>query len=79
MRGRGGYDISMNETPIAQLADLLIASDIDICDAFLILRELLDGEKMMELADMLEICPIHACDINICVDDQRDCIDILND
>lgn len=62
----------MTNTRNAQIATTIIDDDEnDTLDAFDALKtdESLTDDDRIEIAQMLEICPIHSCDINICIDD----------
>lgn len=65
----------INNEPITTLATALLAIDddnIDALDALDALRPLLDTHHFNALCAMLDICPMHICDIDICADDDID-------
>lgn len=74
---------SINESPaplddnaLDALAIALLADDSDYLTLFDAIRPLLTIDARDYLADALDICPIHICDIAICLDDDpADCRD----
>jgi hypothetical protein len=65
-----------NNTPSAMpaLAEALLAADADPFEALDLLKPELTPEAFSELALLLDVCPIHYQDLEICADD-----DILAD
>jgi len=66
----------MIKTPIEVLAECISATlevedGIDFLDAFQAMEPLLSREQFIDLAGILSVCPIHYCDIEICIDDQE--------
>lgn len=65
---------------MSTLADTLIAhfgegeSDLDVLDAYAAVAPYLPEADRQELADHLDICSRHVCDIFICLDDNADCV-----
>ena len=45
----------------------------DLLAAFTALEPLMRPDEYYTLARMLDLCPIHHCDIEICADDDRTC------
>jgi len=62
------------------IADMLFAlneiddSDApDMLDAFRALNNILAPYDFRAIAEMTDLCPIHFCDIEICIDDELTC------
>jgi hypothetical protein len=65
------YLISLEIDYIALIDDIRSYRPIDPeCDDLREMIESLTILEMRDLCDMLEICPMHSCDINICADDE---------
>ena len=58
---------------LSDLASTMLDDEKDHIDLFKALEPLLTRQQAVYLAAMLEICPIHYCDDQICRDDQDDC------
>ena len=51
------------------LAAAIVADEPDSLDVFEALKPVLSREDFKRLGAMLDYCPIHVCDIQICLDD----------
>lgn len=51
------------------LAERLLESS-DMLELFELLAPMLTELDRIDLAAMIELCPMHFCDINICIDDE---------
>jgi hypothetical protein len=58
-------------TGIERLADALLGQSdgMDTTDVYESLKPFLSGEDFRNLGAALEFCPLHYCDIRICIDD----------
>jgi hypothetical protein len=58
--------------PVAVLADLLLdqGGDRDYLEALEGIKLNMEPENFKRLCAMMDVCPIHNCDIEICRDDQ---------
>jgi len=56
-----------------ELAKTILDDEKDHIDLFQAMEPLLSRQQAKYLADMLEICPIHYCATEICLDDKEDC------
>lgn len=64
-------------TPVEALANALLnisadEDEADMLEAVEALRSLLQQQDYEELCEALEVCPIHACDEEICRDDENE-------
>lgn len=59
-----------SEGQVDQLATALLSEDQDITDIYEALQSLMGPKSHNLLGLKLELCPVHFCDIQICIDDQ---------
>lgn len=63
------HDADRRMTLMTALAERLLDST-DMLELFELLAPFLTELDRIDLAAMIELCPIHFCDINICIDDE---------
>lgn len=58
------------------LADTIIGNcdEVDILDAYERIAPELHEDVRNELANLLDICPVHVCDVEICMDNNDTCV-----
>jgi hypothetical protein len=63
-------DDARAEALVAIAGVFTAAADVDTFDALEALQFLLPEDDWLLLANMLEMCPMHCCDVRICADDE---------
>lgn len=69
-RGEDGEWATDGVVPTSVLADALLEPDPDYISIVIALKPLLQPDAFRSVAERLELCPVHICDVKICADDE---------